>query len=201
MSRLSFTIRLRGDIMPANHSARHECLLLGLLCVVMLAGCPDPYFDVTETLPAYPGVSSKLIVLEEGEERTSALRNWGMENETDRAVVVQQIVRNDSDEDLRVFRLPPFEAELILVKAAEGVRVPISAWGREFARKRQDPGRGVRRVFAHDTQKFEYILTRLFDLSEPGTYTVEIESRYQIKDKPDLGYFETNPEPITFEVK
>jgi hypothetical protein len=172
----------------------------GVLCIVVLIGCHDPYFDAGENLPAYAGVSSQLARLAEGEERTNALRNMGIENQRG-AVVVQQIIHNESDDDLRIFRLPPFEAEMILVETAEGDRVPLSARGREFARKRRDPGRGLRKVPAHATQKYEYILSEWFDLSEPGTYTVEIESRYLINNKPELGYFETNPEPVSFEVR
>ena len=195
----SLMLGVRAIVMPGIIQIRKRCIPC-LFCVVTLFGCRDPYFDPTEDLPAYPGVSSKLQVLGKGDERMLALQDWGVTNDSDRAVVIQQVIHNDSDDRLGVFKNPPFQAELILVKTTEGTRVPLSAKGQEYKRERYS-NVGLFPIDPHDTDKREYILTRLFDLSEPGTYTVEIESRYHVYGKVDLGFFETDPEPITFKVK
>src|SRR5688500_17081334 len=115
MPRFFLTTCLPGDVMAAMPPAWRGCLP-ALPWAVLLAGCRDPRFDVTETLPAHPGVSSTLVLLKEGEERR-ALRNQRKGHEQGRAaVVVQQVIRNDSDDDLGVYRHPQFEAELIVVK-------------------------------------------------------------------------------------
>jgi hypothetical protein len=169
--------------------------------VSLLAGCSKAYFDVGQTLPARKGVSSQLSVTPEGDERASILQNHGVDDRTVRAVVVQQIICNETEHDLQVYRFPPFEAELISVKSDAGGRVPLTPGGREFARKRRDPGRGISKIPAHTTEKIEYILSEWFNLGETGTYTVEIETRYSLIDNPGAGYYETNPDPIAFEVK
>lgn len=199
MSLSLLMLRIQAIVMPRIILIRMG-YIPWLLCVVTLVGCRDSYFDPTEDLPAYPGVSSDLQILGKGDERMLALQDWGVTNDSDRAVVIQQVIHNDSNDRLGVFKNPPFQAELILVKTTEGTRIPLSAKGQEYKRERYSKV-GLFPIDPHDMDKREYILTRLFDLSKPGTYTVEIESRYKIYGKWDAGYFETNPEPITFEVK
>ena len=188
--------------MPPTISIRNQ-YLSWLICVVTLAGCRDQVFDPTEKLPAYPGVSSQLRILE-GQEQRDVLKLRLEKFDEDQAVVVQQLIQNDTDERLALFQSPRFQAEHIVVRTIEGDSVPLSAYSRQVKQKWQSGNRGDAGgsgIFPDETQRLEYILTKLFDLSEPGTYTVEIESRYKIHDKPVLGFFETDPEPITFEVK
>ena len=155
------------------------------------SGCRQQVFDPREQLPTYPGVTATLEVVDPEAESEDPVGN---------GITIRQTIRNDSEARITVYATPFLQANHVVVWGPEGNKIALTPGGRKNRYPRRgdvvssylDPGAEKERFYA---------LGRLFQISEPGEYTVEIATRFAVRDETgDGAYYATDPKPITFTI-
>lgn len=192
---ISESRRLQGAIM----TSASFCALISMF----LLGCYPRMFDPSEKLPTYPGINSELHVLQ-----GIAAASHGPINPPDGQandlIMLYQTVENNTKYNFRIYSRPAFQVERIIVRDSNGNEVSLSEYGEDMkwaARRRPNGSSTI--LFPGQSFERSYNLSKLFDLSEPGVYTAEVDTRITMKDGGGIGnynYYATNPEPVTFEV-
>jgi hypothetical protein len=171
----------------------HRRRAISLLCVLSVtsAGCRQQVFDPDQQLPALRGVTARLDVVSGAEYTTE----HGISGIAPDAVFIRQTIRNDTAQPLKVYATPLLQANRIVVRTPGGGKARLTLEGYKYRYPRRGDV-GTSHVEPGDEKERFYELSRLFDLSDPGEYTVEVATRYTASGSP----YATNPEPLTFTI-
>ena len=182
--------------MPRSTNGESRCRVLATtlwILSIALAGCPHQVYDPNEALPALPGITSKLDIKVGSE-------YWkGSIGDPKKGVVyLWQTTKNQSDQTIKVYLTPLLQVNRVVVRKSDGTKAATTElWDKYRYPRRGDVGQS--RLHPGEERIDVFPIDQLFDLSEPGDYTVEVATRYIVSGPPHK-FYATDPEPLTFTI-
>ena len=178
-----------------NGESRYRVLVTTLwILSIALAGCPHQAFNPNEALPTLPGVTASLDI-KVGTEYSKGTIGRPKED----TVYLWQTIQNGSSRRIKIYGSPVLQVNRVVVRKSDGTKVATTDLWRKHRYPRRIGSVSASSREPGDVKIVVFPLDQLFDLSEPGEYTVEVATRYTVFGPP-YEYYATDPEPLTFTV-
>lgn len=153
---------------------------------------PRSRFDLKEPLPTLAGVHTSL----------SAIANSEDYRLEPGEVAVGLTIENRSQQEIMVYTRGGPEVAVVTVRDASGwpaSRIRDRPWYTEFNRRSRSSvssfliARGAKSTLP-------FVISRSFDMTEPGAYQVAVSNLYRLRDPPHT-FYRTDAAPITVTVQ
>lgn len=156
---------------------------------------PQPRFDVNEPLPSLSGVHAVLK-----EAACAESRDHGVPCE-EGELIVRLTIENRRDDRVDVLTQPRLEVNQIVVRTPAGTaadEIGRKPWYAELLDTAPRSMISASHIEPGRRQQFYFAVSRLFDMTEPGDYTVDISTRFQLRGGNQ--HYRTTPATLTVTV-